>query len=598
MSTFALDTLSTNRISSTIETYICQQDVITPTVTNTYTARTTVALEENKLSSEIDPVLVTTRDDSDEHSNCSEHSVEIPEPSCSLRLNRSTEIPEPPSLYPNKQDLIMHDDREENTDFSDASSSSSSSDTMSDNEDEDELEKISLEWIQEQVRAGADPKTLLMKLMPGLPEDISQDVISELLCELLIPVQQRQRLEQYQTLDDAVNLLRSCENIIVLTGAGISVSCGIPDFRSRSGIYARLKQQFPELPDPQAMFDMEYFTHDPRPFFQFAKEIYPGEREASLVHWFIKQLETDNRLKCRKQVNKSHIKDKILDKQIPYCEQCNVEEAIYKPDIIFFGEPLGKEFHTKICDDREKCDLLIVIGSSLKVKPVSLVTEMLPSHVPQILINRETLSHKNFDIELLGNCDTIINELCLRLSQYDKSYSQIKKLQKTNLLNEVLYQAYVKPLKTNKRKKQKVSSAYSSIEIPVVIHQKNDLTSSLPPLSVTTEQTNVHSSNAELTTETDIVDSSRMLNENDTQTRLKSLRQRPTKRTVLVTTESCTSNTNNPRKRTNLAVKRYWSAPHNSYVFCAPNRYVFDGADILLSDDEQEEENQDDNQSL
>lgn len=51
----------------------------------------------------------------------------------------------------------------------------------------------------------------------------------------------------------------------------VSVSCGIPDFRSRDGIYARLAVDFPDLPDPQAMFDIEYFRKDPRPFFKFAK---------------------------------------------------------------------------------------------------------------------------------------------------------------------------------------------------------------------------------------------------------------------------------------------------------------------------------------
>ena len=38
---------------------------------------------------------------------------------------------------------------------------------------------------------------------------------------------------------------------LVLTGAGVSVSCGIPDFRSKDGVYARLAVDFPDLPDPQ-----------------------------------------------------------------------------------------------------------------------------------------------------------------------------------------------------------------------------------------------------------------------------------------------------------------------------------------------------------
>lgn len=43
--------------------------------------------------------------------------------------------------------------------------------------------------------------------------------------------------------------------------------------------------------------------------------------------------------------------------------------------------------------------------------------DCIPNNVPQILINREPLQHLNFDIELLGNCDTIISELCHRLGR-------------------------------------------------------------------------------------------------------------------------------------------------------------------------------------
>ena len=49
------------------------------------------------------------------------------------------------------------------------------------------------------------------------------------------------------------------------------MSCGIPDFRSRNGVYARLAVDYPDLPDPQAMFDIHYFRNDQRPFFKFAK---------------------------------------------------------------------------------------------------------------------------------------------------------------------------------------------------------------------------------------------------------------------------------------------------------------------------------------
>lgn len=65
--------------------------------------------------------------------------------------------------------------------------------------------------------------------------------------------------------------MRTSKKIVVLCGAGISVSCGIPDFRSKDGIYAILAQEEKyELDDPSDMFDKEVFLRDPSLFYSFA----------------------------------------------------------------------------------------------------------------------------------------------------------------------------------------------------------------------------------------------------------------------------------------------------------------------------------------
>lgn len=89
-----------------------------------------------------------------------------------------------------------------------------------------------------------------------------------------------------------------------------------------------------------------------------------------------------------------------------------VLSGIMKPDIVFFGEGLPNTFHEAMSADKTECDLLLVIGSSLKVRPVALIPSSLPANVPQILINREPLPHCHFDVELLGDCDAIINHIC------------------------------------------------------------------------------------------------------------------------------------------------------------------------------------------
>lgn len=69
-------------------------------------------------------------------------------------------------------------------------------------------------------------------------------------------------------------------------------------------------------------------------------------------------------------------------------------EAIYlnpsKPDITFFGEGLPQTFHDRLTKhDRNLVDLVLIIGTSLKVAPVSEIPAFLPPNIPQLYISRE-----------------------------------------------------------------------------------------------------------------------------------------------------------------------------------------------------------------
>ena len=69
-----------------------------------------------------------------------------------------------------------------------------------------------------------------------------------------------------------------------------------------------------------------------------------------------------------------------------------------KPDIVFFGESLPSEFFENLENDFEKCDLLIVIGTSLKVYPFAALTGFVSKECPRVLINRD-LAGRNFLFE-------------------------------------------------------------------------------------------------------------------------------------------------------------------------------------------------------
>lgn len=310
---------------------------------------------------------------------------------------------------------------------------------------------------------------------------------------LIRELNKRTKISTLNTVDDAATLLRKCKNIIVLTGAGISTSLGIPDFRSKDiGLYAKLEHL--GLADAQEVFDIELFREDPSIFYSVAKDIIPDHKRFTPTHAFIKLLQDKNKLltnysqnidniegvagvkpekliqchgsfatatctKCRAKVPGESIFKEIRDGVIPRCKRCiqnlrpshaegrkrkrsknrsdskkksrkskdfedssEEEEGAYdlptagvmKPDITFFGEALPDTFHERLTKhDRPLVDLVVVIGTSLKVAPVSEVVDFLDG-VPTIYISREPVKHIYFDIDLLGDCDVVVAELCRR----------------------------------------------------------------------------------------------------------------------------------------------------------------------------------------
>lgn len=195
--------------------------------------------------------------------------------------------------------------------------------------------------------------------------------------------------------------LRCSKAPVALTGAGISTSAGIPDFRGPRGLY--VTRQY----DPEKVFDIDWFTRDPLFFYEFSSDFVGlmTRTEPTLSHRFLALLERQGNLAgvITQNIDALHQEAgsrNVLELHGSYrnasCRSCGehykdlsyawwdramhnntgspvalcpVCKGVLKPDIVFFGEPV---FAIEAARELvERCDLLLVLGSSLQVMPAS-----------------------------------------------------------------------------------------------------------------------------------------------------------------------------------------------------------------------------------
>lgn len=120
-----------------------------------------------------------------------------------------------------------------------------------------------------------------------------------------LPLEQREAClpGDAATLEAVAELLRTgtVRQVACLCGAGISVSAGIPDFRTPgTGLYSNLQKY--DLPTAESVFDLAFFRDNPEPFCNLTKEMFPGRHKPTRTHAFLRVLQDkDLLLRCYTQ---------------------------------------------------------------------------------------------------------------------------------------------------------------------------------------------------------------------------------------------------------------------------------------------------------
>lgn len=205
-------------------------------------------------------------------------------------------------------------------------------------------------------------------------------------------------------------LVEESNNIVFFGGAGVSTESGIPDFRSKDGLY---NQQY-KYP-PEQILSHTFFMNNTEEFYKFYKDKMNSLKyEPNITHTKLAELESKGKLKAIVTQNIDGLHQSAGSKNVyelhgsvlrNYCMNCNkFYDAEYvfnsdgvpkcscggiiKPDVVLYEEGLDDSIITNSILAIQNADMLIVGGTSLMVQPAaSLINYFRGNHL--VLINKD-----------------------------------------------------------------------------------------------------------------------------------------------------------------------------------------------------------------
>lgn len=218
------------------------------------------------------------------------------------------------------------------------------------------------------------------------------------------------KIEKFKKLVDESN------NIVFFGGAGVSTESGIPDFRSKDGLYNQ-KYKYP----PEEILSHTFFMNNTEEFFEFYKsKMNSLKYSPNITHIKLTELEKKNKLKAIITQNIDGLHQKAGSKNVlelhgsvlrNYCMKCGkfydakyVFESegvpkctcggIIKPDVVLYEEGLNEETLENAVKAIYEADLFIVAGTSLTVYPASGLIRYYKGN-KLVLINRDKTPFDN-----------------------------------------------------------------------------------------------------------------------------------------------------------------------------------------------------------
>lgn len=239
------------------------------------------------------------------------------------------------------------------------------------------------------------------------------------------------RLKQY---------IEESSSIVFFGGAGVSTESGVPDFRSKDGLYNQHDVQF-EKYDPEYLLSHSCLIDHPNVFFEYYRQKMDARGvEPNITHKVLAQLEQQGKLTAVVTQNIDGLHQKAGSKRVyelhgttlrNYCSWCKKEYpsdylfenkdtvpkcdcgGMIRPDVTLYEESLSDDAVSGAIYAIANADMLIIGGTSLRVYPAaSYVRYFRGKHL--VVINKEPLDvqlDQENDLFICGSLGEVFGEV-------------------------------------------------------------------------------------------------------------------------------------------------------------------------------------------
>lgn len=208
------------------------------------------------------------------------------------------------------------------------------------------------------------------------------------------------------------------KKITFFGGAGVSTESGIPDFRSKDGLYNQHDVQF-DAYRPEYLLSHSCLIDQPKVYFEFHRQKMDTRNiEPNKAHYYLAELEKTGKLDAVVTQNIDGLHQKAGSKNVleihgsalrNYCSRCkkvypadyifeNKEPIPYcecggviRPDIVLYEEGLPEDAVRKAVESIATADMLIIGGTSLTVYPAASYIDYFRGKY-LVIINRDKLN--------------------------------------------------------------------------------------------------------------------------------------------------------------------------------------------------------------